>query len=118
MRANRSRKSSIFKINSDIFKTQKSQKRHSQNYVTNSRTENVHCRLERAPQNKEEKEKKTQWKFYFSKNLLESQKKLQEESCNFREVFWAKVHDDLRQMMHLKSNILAEISPPQDVPLN
>ena len=43
---------------------------------------------------------------------------MQEESRSFREVFWAKFDDDLRQMMNLKSNILVEISPPQDVPLN
>ena len=55
---------------------------------------------------------------FFSNNLLENQKKMQKESRSFREVFWAKFDDDLRQMMNLKSNILVEISPPQDVPLN
>ena len=42
---------------------------------------------------------------------------MQEESRVFKEVFWAKFDDDLRQMMNNKSNILIEISPPQDVPL-
>ena len=33
---------------------------------------------------------------FFSKNPLETQNKMQEDSRVFREVFWAKFDDDLR----------------------
>ena len=60
--------------------------------------------------------KKSQPNFQFSKNLLESQKKMQEESRSFREVFWAKFDDDLRQMMNLKIKIFDRNFSPSRYP--
>ena len=63
-----------------------------------------------------QRKKKSQPNIQFSKNLLESQKKMQEESRSFREVFWAKFDDDLRQMMNLKIKIFDRNFSPSRYP--